>query len=145
MRAAVGQDRIRCAGYYVGIFGCILKNFFADELKPDGKAHYYAFDDACTVEECIENSIVYRFSLLNCSSWGNGGLHSGLRNASSSDVAAQITDLLRSNGCRLSLQELRFRRLRGRVARVFDHLPLPSSDSPFGFLLRDGSLADYQG
>lgn len=43
----------------------ILKNFFADELKPDGKAHYYAFDDACTVEECIENSIVYRFSLLN--------------------------------------------------------------------------------
>jgi len=38
----------------------IFKNFGVDELKK-----YYAFEDACTVDECLENSVVYRFSLLN--------------------------------------------------------------------------------
>lgn len=38
----------------------IMKNFMIDELKK-----YYAFEDSCTYDECLENSVVYRFSLLN--------------------------------------------------------------------------------
>jgi len=38
----------------------IFRNYGVDELKK-----YYAFEDACTVDACIENSVVYRFSFLN--------------------------------------------------------------------------------
>lgn len=38
----------------------IFRNYGIDTLKD-----YYAFEDACTVEACLENSVVYRFSFLN--------------------------------------------------------------------------------
>lgn len=38
----------------------IFRNYGIDSLKD-----YYAFKDACTKEQCLENSVVYRFSFLN--------------------------------------------------------------------------------
>lgn len=38
----------------------IFRTYGIDSLKD-----YYAFEDACTQDQCLENSVVYRFSFLN--------------------------------------------------------------------------------